>query len=601
MTLSPSGHRVAVSYHGSDACQVYEIASGRRAFSLPGSKDLRSIRFSRSDQQITASWARQVATYEILPPPSRQAITGHTGDIRDICFHPDGRRLATAAKGDLFRDTGEHDNTVRIWDCENGVQLSSSPRSDGARAVCFSPDGTLLASSSFVKEDDPSVVLSDVMMGKETVPLSPLPAIGCRTLQFSSDQSKLVGATNIGVVAWDVKTGTFQPTNWPEAAHAGVAAFLKNSDTVAIGSSIQVYTTSDANLSSGIAGRRADAEPEMRIMDLSSGAVIAALPDHSSEVCDIRISPNGKWIASGSRDGTIILWDGTTYQRMSMLFGHQHTVCRVRWTLDSRRLITAGADRTIRFWDPASGVEVFRINSEVEATDREWVGNETVGFDVSPDGRRIAIGSDRGRLRVWTKPSGNEILRLAGKARHLIWAGNESLVTSDGSTLDAWDIESGQLSNRVRGTTFFPNAVAADSMSHVFLVAPDLRQWDLQSGTDILKLEDETDRTGYDNVAVSSNGNYLAVAIQYSGRVDVWDWKQRGRLYSFDQPKSVVRALAFEADSNKLLIVRGRDTSIDNALSSSVVLHDLTSGSQQVLAESQHGQFVCDAVSLTQK
>lgn len=602
MTLSPSGRLVAVSYGGVDACQVYEIASGRRAFSLPGSKDLRSIRFTRSDHQITASEFRRVATYEILPPLSRQAIKGHTGDIRDVCFHPDSRRLATAAKGDLFRDTTEPDNTVRIWDCETGMMLSCSTQSDGATAVCFSPDGTLLASSSSVAQNAPSVVVSGVTTGKEALQLSSLPPGGCRTLQFSPDQSKLIGATNIGVITWDTKTGTFFPTNWPDTSLVRVATFLGNSHTVAIGSSVRIYSTSEANLSSGIAGRRTDNDPELRILDLNSDGQIAALDDHGSAVHDIRISPDGKWIASGSRDGTIIVWDGTTYKRVSKLSGHQHTVCRVRWTPDSRRLITAGADRTIRFWDPASGVEVFRINSEAEATDREWVGNETIGFDVSPDGRRIAIGGDRGRLRVWTKPPAQEILRLSGSAKHLVWAGNESLVTSDGSMLDAWDTASGQLSNRVAGTTFFPNRVAVDSMSRVFLVAPDLRQWDLHSGTEILKLEEAADRRGYDNVAVSRDGNDIAVAIQYSGRVDVWDLKQQKRLQSFDQPQTIIQGLGFGADSSEVLIVRGRDLkNSDPSTTSSVILHHVENGTQKVLLESLQAQFVCGARSPTQK
>ena len=63
-------------------------------------------------------------------------LVGHTSAIVNICFSPDGRRIATTA----------NDNTLRLWDTESGRILLTLPCKEPLDVPVFSPDGLDLVS-----------------------------------------------------------------------------------------------------------------------------------------------------------------------------------------------------------------------------------------------------------------------------------------------------------------------------------------------------------------------------------------------------------------------------------------------------------------------
>src|SRR5262249_35806225 len=66
-------------------------------------------------------------------------LTGHTLEITDLAFAPEGRRLVTAAGGD---NVGE----VKLWDLDTRRELASLPKqAQPVRSVAFAIDGRTLA------------------------------------------------------------------------------------------------------------------------------------------------------------------------------------------------------------------------------------------------------------------------------------------------------------------------------------------------------------------------------------------------------------------------------------------------------------------------
>jgi WD40 repeat protein len=54
---------------------------------------------------------------------------------------------------------------------------------------------------------------------------------------------------------------------------------------------------------------------------------VCTLRGHSNEVLSVAYSPDGKHIASASRDETVKIWDSTTGKEVSVLVCHRPFIC----------------------------------------------------------------------------------------------------------------------------------------------------------------------------------------------------------------------------------------------------------------------------------
>ena len=74
-------------------------------------------------------------------------------------------------------------------------------------------------------------------------------------------------------------------------------------------------------------------------------------------VTEIALSKDETWLAIGSRDGSIHLWQwGLTTDRQVATLHHDWTVSALSFTPDRPTLISASADETMRWWH-ATGVD----------------------------------------------------------------------------------------------------------------------------------------------------------------------------------------------------------------------------------------------------
>jgi WD40 repeat protein len=72
-------------------------------------------------------------------------------------------------------------------------------------------------------------------------------------------------------------------------------------------------------------------------------------------VTSVAFSPDGRLIASGSKDKTIKLWDVKTGEEIRTLKGHSSWVNSVTFSPDGRLIASGSEDKTIKLWDVKTG------------------------------------------------------------------------------------------------------------------------------------------------------------------------------------------------------------------------------------------------------
>ncbi len=75
----------------------------------------------------------------------------------------------------------------------------------------------------------------------------------------------------------------------------------------------------------------------------------------------------------------------------------------VAWSPDGKRLATGSDDQTAKVWDAASGKELLTLRGHA---------GSVYSVAWSPDGKRLATGSWDKTAKVWDAASGQELLTL---------------------------------------------------------------------------------------------------------------------------------------------------------------------------------------------
>jgi len=168
---------------------------------------------------------------------------------------------------------------------------------------------------------------------------------------------------------------------------------------------------------------------------------IVAFRGHNYPVWACEFGPFGHYLATGSHDRTARIWSTERAHPLRILAGHLADVDSVKWHPNCTYLATGSSDRTARLWDIRSGdcVRVF-----------ESMGASVHTLAFSPSGKHLAIGDGLGDIDVVDIGSGRAIHRL-GRHDGGVWSvdfapGSDLMVASGGGdfSVRVWNLAKDQ-------------------------------------------------------------------------------------------------------------------------------------------------------------
>jgi len=470
--------RLLASASSDHTARLWDARTGGELAVLSGhTDDVNDVKISPDGHRIaTASFDGSVRVFT-RAGACTLVSAHHRSDVNGVAWFPDGRRLAAASD----------DGTVSIFDADTGrLRRLLAGHTDWVDHVAVHPDGLLVASASL----DGSVGVWSAASGARVATLSDATCV-VKDVAFSPDGSRLAATSydgrvrvyetnGFGVVEdhfaenlWN-RTLAWTEQGWITGSFGGGPVILGADGVRRLGPATTSGLNGFALSPSGMQAVVCCDDGKLYELDLVRRDVMRVLGSHAGAVLCAAYSPDGRFVASGSWDRTVRVWDRATGQCSALWSGLGEPINALCWSADGAQLWLGMFNGEVAIWEPGSDAltivdahegsvkSLSRAGDRVASVGRDgcvrlagpnldarFRAGESIlnGVALSEKGETVATVSRRNGVELWSA-AGTRLSSFRGhrcSAKTVAFSPDDELVAAgyyDGA-LALWSPETG--------------------------------------------------------------------------------------------------------------------------------------------------------------
>jgi len=313
---------------------------------------VRNAHFTEDRSCVLVTGPRTARIFAVVTGEPVTPELEHGEQVTATALSPDGTSLLTECR----------DRQLRLWRVPSGELARTWTLRKELRGLTWLSDSRRFA----ILDDSGRLEIWSTASNAPSLGLAEIPNDAC-TLAVSPDRERIAAGFGRTFGLWTADGTRIVLTNSADDDVSRIA-FSSDGRYIAFG------------------GRQAHVE----LRRAHDGRRIGPQMQHGGVILDLAFSPTSQKLAAVSLDGFVRLWRVPDGEPAGETFRPTAGTDRVAWSADGRRLAVWGwATHTAQIWDAATSTRITPpLNFE----------REIAGAALSPDGRRLMVVTDEGRL-----------------------------------------------------------------------------------------------------------------------------------------------------------------------------------------------------------